>query len=94
MTRADDGVQIGIVSLVPSDCRNPAGSISTFTSVARNLPWIRRVMNGQMENMDDIQQGSITIPVQPSASTSRPVFQGFLPNVNTINRESLPSVLN
>ncbi len=46
MIRASDGVQIGIVSLAPANCENPNNLISTFTSVARNLQWIRRTMGG------------------------------------------------
>lgn len=78
MLQADDGVQIGVVSFVTLGCEN-TGTRSIFTSVARNLPWIRRIMNGQMTNMDDIQPGSITIPTQPPATTRRPLnfFQGF-----------------
>lgn len=58
MLRAYDDVQIGIVSLAPASCKNEAGLISTFTSVARNLDWIRSIMN---ENCGNNQQGSGTV---------------------------------
>ncbi len=56
MLRASDGVQIGIVSLVPGNCENPNKLVSTFTSVARNLQWIRRTMGDRGMN----QMGSAT----------------------------------
>lgn len=84
LLRADDGVQMGIVSFAPSNCENPYGAISTFTSVARNLDWIRRTMIGDGEN-NQLENASTTwrpatvpsnnIPAttpRPAATTPRP----------------------
>lgn len=84
MTRAVDGVQIGVVSLLACNCQNPYGSISTFTSVSHNLPCIRSIMNGQVGN---VQNGGITMQISmPPSTTRRPLnfFQGFFPSISTI----------
>lgn len=65
MLRASDGVQIGLVSLVPSNCENSGGTISTFTSVARNLGWIRHILTGDGESR------STTLRPGHSESTTR-----------------------
>ncbi len=59
MLLANDGVQIGVVSTVPKNCANPDESKSVFTSVSRNLPWIRSIMFGD-KMMDQVVSISAT----------------------------------
>ena len=51
MLRADDGIQIGLVSFVPLNCDHPGQTQSIFTAIAPNLGWIRRVMSGANDQM-------------------------------------------
>lgn len=76
MLRADDGVQIGVVSLVPGQCENPTGSISTFTSVARNLQWIRSTMYANEAN-DQLAGGSIPLPANSLPTTLDGLLSNF-----------------
>lgn len=51
MLRSSDGVQIGIVSYGPNtSCFDPTRGSSIYTSVPRNLQWIRCIMSGNGSN--------------------------------------------
>lgn len=67
MLRASDGVQIGIVSFGPNtDCDDPTRGSSVFSSVSRNLLWIRCTMleNGANDQCEDITSSeSTTVPM-------------------------------
>jgi secreted trypsin-like serine protease len=79
-------MQIGIASFAPANCANEAGLQSTFTNVARNLNWIRKIMNGGGEDENSQQQQGTTTTRRPSttpsnnnkpsSTTRRPMF-GF-----------------
>lgn len=73
MLRNSDGVQIGLVSLVPSDCENSGGAQSTFTSVSRNLDWIHSTMRENGDGPDSQQATSSSSP----SSTKRPNMFGI-----------------